>query len=74
MMGSSSMSSKPDLAAVGALLAAGAGAFLASRRGRGLIGSVAAAALLAPPPGRRGWQLLGQGLSMLGHRQPGAPR
>jgi hypothetical protein len=54
-------------------LAAAAGALLASRRGRGLLGTVAMAALLAPTPRRRGLQLLGQGVAMA-LRRPAGPR
>lgn len=54
-------------------LAAGTGALLASPRGRSMFGPLAAAILLAPSPARRGWQVLGQGLSLLVRRQPASP-
>jgi hypothetical protein len=53
-------------------LAAVAGALLASPRGRGLVGAVAVAALLPPPPGRLGPRALGRGLAML--LSPRSPR
>ncbi len=56
-------------------LAAAAGALLASRRGRGVLGSVAMAALLAPPPGRRGLPALGAaGFGWLLRRRSAPPR
>jgi hypothetical protein len=55
-------------------LAAGAGALLVSPRGRRVLGSLVASILVAPAPGRRGWQVLGQGLSLLTRNRPGRSR
>jgi hypothetical protein len=54
-------------------VAAGAGALLASRMGRGMLGSLAMAALLAPAPGRRPLQPLAAGLAFLLRRRAGPP-
>jgi ElaB/YqjD/DUF883 family membrane-anchored ribosome-binding protein len=54
-------------------VAAGAGALLASRMGRGMLGSLAMAALLAPAPGRRTLQPLAAGLAFLLRRRSGPP-
>jgi hypothetical protein len=54
-------------------VAAGAGALLASRLGRGMLGSLAMAALLAPAPGRRPLQPLAAGLAFLLRRRSGPP-
>ncbi len=55
------------------VVAAGAGALLASRMGRGMLGSLAMAALLAPAPGRRTLQPLAAGLAFLLRRRSGPP-
>jgi hypothetical protein len=54
-------------------VAAGAGALLASRVGREMLGSLAMAALLAPAPGRRPLQPLAAGLAFLLRRRSGPP-
>lgn len=54
-------------------VAAGAGALLASRMGRGMLGSLAMAALLAPASGRRPLQPLAAGLAFLLRRRSGPP-
>jgi hypothetical protein len=54
-------------------VAACAGALLASRMGRGMLGSIAMAALLAPAPGRRPLQPLAAGLAFLLRSRSGPP-
>lgn len=54
-------------------VAAGAGALLASRVGRGMLGSLVMAALLTPAPARRDVQPLAAGLAFLLRRRSGPP-
>lgn len=54
-------------------LAVAAGALLASRRGRGLVGAVAMTALFAPTPDRLAARVLGRGIGLV-LRHPAEPR